>query len=84
MTVYALKHKKSGKYVAAAVGQLAPTMQWNGNTKNVQFHLTDDLLKSIQIQDPDMDMVYKFGLEPVPLKISQATLEKAYNIYEHE
>ena len=92
--IYALKHAKSGKYVAGAEG---PVMQepfvwdlagnvvqakwiWSGKTDRVRFALTDNLLQARQIEDPDMEMVYKFGLEPEPLKLTKGTLERAYKI----
>ena len=83
-----LKHKKSGKYIAGAIGvitqgpEFKPT-QWNGDTSTIQFHVTDNLLKAKQIEDPDMDMVLAFGLEPIPIKLKKAVLKQDYRIIEH-
>lgn len=92
--IYALKHVKSGKFVAGAQGPLMSepyvwdldgnVLQakwlWSGEKNGVQFQLTPNILHARQVEDPDMDMVYGFGLEPVPLKLTKGTLESAYRI----
>ena len=92
--IYVLKHSKSGKYVRAAEGPvmqepfvwdldgnvIQAKWIWSGNTSKVRFGLTDNLLQARQVEDPNMEMVYKFGLEPVPLKLTKGTLERAYRI----
>ena len=84
-----LKHKKSGKYVTHAIGKIMPgggfrPHQWDGNAHKVQFRLTSDILSARQIEDPNMEMVLAFGLEPVPIKLKKAELSQDYRIIEHE
>jgi hypothetical protein len=78
-----LKHKKTGKYITAALGKLTRQMIWDGNKNIVQFHLTDNLLQARQVEDPNMDMVNAYGLEAVPIKLTQAVLERDGRIFEH-
>ena len=82
-----LKHKKSGKYVTHAIGRLKQDphyLRWDGNAHKVQFRLTSDILSARQIEDPNMEMVLAFGLEPVPIKLKKAELSQDYRIIEHE
>lgn len=81
-----LRHKESGKYVKAAIGryvQVGHTVMWDGDKSKIRFHLTDNLLHARQIEDPDMEMVQGFKLEPVPIKLTKAKIEPAYRIIEH-
>lgn len=93
-----LKHKKSGKYVSGAWGMMNKIpnvwdlygkvvqvrVVWNKDTSKVQFKLTPSILQAKQVENPDMDMVLAFGLEPIPIKLEKAVLKQDYRIIEHE
>jgi len=78
-----LRHKKSGKYISGAIGPInMRNMRWTGDTTKVQFSLSTNMAGAKLTENPNMDMVNKFGCEAIVVKLKDTQLETRGNIYE--